>query len=357
MNSPLVPVSAATDSGCSGVTLFEAALNLKVLFGAAVAADDLSDESYRLAIARHFSMIEPENALKWAALRPAREVFDFAAADAIVEFARANRQRVRGHVLAWHAYNPGWLRRGVFSPTQLRSLLKEHVETVLGHYAVDIFAWDVVNEALADGPAAGLGSSFCYNRPGIGFAEEGARYIDEIFRWARAANPSAQLFYNDDPCATPSRAHAMIRLVTDLLERGTPIDGIGLQLHLDLSSDISSLEESLERLSGTGLQVHVTELDVALPRNAGQPLDAEHLHLQAEIYRRVIALCAQRPCCTAIQTWGVDDGHSWIPTFTRGALGGALLLDESYAPKPAYVATVEALTEAAAIRWREGKLP
>jgi len=314
-----------------------------VLFGAAVDANGLADLSYRTALDDHFSMIEPENALKWAAIRPSRDTFDFSDADAIVRMARESGHAIRGHVLAWHAYNPWWLRSGRFEPRQLSHVLHEHIETVVGHFAEDMFAWDVVNEVVSDGAPGRLRSSIWYDRPGIGFAEEGARYVAEMFRWARAAAPRARLFYNDDPASTPRRADAMRRLLTDLLDRGAPIDGVGLQLHLDLATDLSRIAETLGRFAGLGLEIHVTELDVAIPTGPdGRAADPRDLDRQADIYHQVVSACLRLPRCTAIQVWGVDDGHSWIPAISHGAFGAALLLDQSHRPKPAYGAVASA---------------
>lgn len=322
-----------------------------VRFGAAVDVACIADRAYRAALAKHFSMVEPENALKWAALRPSRDAFDFSGANAIVEIARASGQVVRGHVLAWHAYNPSWLRRGRFEPRELSRLLQEHVETVVGRFDGAIVAWDVVNEAVDDATTHGMRASLWYNRPGIGFAGQGGRYVGQIFRWARAAAPDARLFYNDDPAATPSRGRAMLRLLTELRERDVPVDGVGLQLHLELSTDLPRLEDSLAQFGDLGLELQITELDVAIPSDAQRrPLDPRDLERQAEVYGRVVGAALGLARCTAIQTWGVDDGHSWIPEFSRGAFGSALLLDDWYRPKPAYHAVASALQRAAAAR-------
>jgi endo-1,4-beta-xylanase len=214
-----------------------------------------------------------------------------------------------------------------------------------------VFAWDVINEVIDEGKPDGMRASMWYDRPGIGYAGQRARYVDEIFRWARAAAPNTLLFYNDDPSARGSAGDAMLRLVTDVLDRGGPIDGVGLQLHLDLATDLSRLEDELARFGALDLEIHVTELDVAIPTNSeGRPVDPHDLERQAEIYHRVVAACMRLPRCTAIQTWGVDDGHSWIPMFSRGAFGAALLLDDTYRPKPAYQAVVRALDDAVAMR-------
>lgn len=335
--------------------LREAAGRAGVLVGAAIASEALADASYRDAVSRHFSVLQPENALKWAALRPSREVFDFSHADVILDTARANGQLVRGHVLAWHAYNPAWLRRSAFEPAELSRLAHEHIDTVVGRYADDIFAWDVVNEVVDETCRDGIRASMWYDRPGIGWAGHGARYADEMFRWARAAAPNARLFYNDDPSVTPERSGAIARAVGEWLDRGVPIDGLGLQLHLDLTTDRSRLCDAIAELATLGLELHITELDVALPiRSDGEARERGDLDRQATICYEVVRACLALPCCTLIQMWGVDDGHSWIPAFSRGALGAPLLLDRAFRPKPAYDALVAVLDIADAERRLSG---
>jgi len=98
-----------------------------------------------------------------------------------------------------------------------------------GHYPGKIFAWDVVNEAIADNGA--LRSSIWYDQPGTGLI--GTGYVEQAFRWAREAAPDALLFYNDYNVEGPgTKFNALYNLVKDFVDRGVPIDGVGLQMHL-----------------------------------------------------------------------------------------------------------------------------
>jgi endo-1,4-beta-xylanase len=138
-------------------------------------------------------------------------------------------------------------------------------------------------------------------------------------------------------------------MVRDFKKRGVPIDGVGIQGHIfDLSiKKISSLAANIKRLNALGVQVHITEMDVALPINAkGGLLNEADLTYQAEIYKFVATACLQQKGCTAFQTWGVTDKYSWIPNHLKGAKGAALLFDQKYAPKPAYKALLEVFDQA-----------
>jgi endo-1,4-beta-xylanase len=102
---------------------------------------------------------------------------------------------------------------------------------------------------------------------------------------------------------------------------------------------------SLIRFTKLGVQVQITEMDVALPVDAdGSPLHPDDLSRQAEIYRQIATTCLHHPGCTAFQTWGFTDKHSWIGRFTHGTKGASLLFDRQYHAKPAYDAVRQSFT-------------
>ena len=149
-----------------------------------------SDEPYREVLAAEFTSLSAENQMKWDHLRPAPDVYDFEDADAIMDFAEANGQVVRGHTLMWHSQNPAWLAEGDFSPEQLREILKDHITTVVSRYAGRMQQWDVVNEIFDDNAQLRLEGN-------IWFRELGTEIIADCFRWAHEADPDALLFFND----------------------------------------------------------------------------------------------------------------------------------------------------------------
>ena len=333
----------AAGAECPAQTLRERADRLGVLVGAAAEPRLLDEPEYAATLAREFNMLTAENALKWGAIRPSRGRFDFGPGDRLVAFARAHGMKVRGHCLAWSEYNPGWLVKGNFTPARMSGLLREHIGRVMRHYRGRVFAWDVVNEVfLADGTVE---PSVWYDQPGIGLKGKGTAYVERAFRWARAADPDALLFYNDyDTEGVNPKSDAVYAMVKDFRARGVPIDGVGIQAHIvDLEAkDLDTLEANLARLAALGLQIHITEMDVGLPVGAdGRAADEATLRRQAEIYRRVADACLRQPRCTAFQTWGFTDKYTWIPDFTKGAKGAPLPFDALYKTKPAYDALLE----------------
>ncbi len=322
----------------------QAAETTGILLGAAVRAPQLSETAYASTLAREYNMIQPEDAMKWWVIRPDVATFDFRQSDEIVGFAQAHDLKVRGHCLLWGRANPDWLTRGSYTPGELSGLLHAHIEKVMKHYAGKVFAWDVVNEALDQKGA--LRDSVWYNQPGIGLAGKGTAYIERAFRWAHESDPHALLFYNDaEGEESGPKADAIYAMVQDFKRRGVPIGGVGLQMHIpDLAVDFAALAANIARLTALGVQVHITELDVALPLDAqGNPLHFDDLIRQADVYRGIVRACLQNAGCTAIQTWGFTDKYSWIGSHTHGAKGQALPFDRNYQPKPAYRALVEAL--------------
>ena len=74
-----------------------------LLIGCAVDTKALrTDTAYAELVAGQSSIVVAENAMKWQALQPARDTYDFEQADSLVAFAEAHRIKVRGHNLCWH---------------------------------------------------------------------------------------------------------------------------------------------------------------------------------------------------------------------------------------------------------------
>src|SRR5208282_3509749 len=138
---------------------------------------------------------------------------------------------------------------------------------------------------------------------------------------------------------------AIFAMVKGFKQRGVPIDGVGLQMHISgLVFDSAGVAANIARLTALGLQVHITELDVALPIASSGQAQSYDLQKQAEIYRQVVRACLESRGCSAIQTWGFTDKYSWIVSHSHATEGAALLFDRSYQPKPAYDAMIEEIS-------------
>ncbi len=308
-----------------------------LLVGAAVDMTALlNDAAYRAVLAREYNMLSPENAVKLRELSIEPGVYDFTGSDALVDFALTNDMKIRATPLIWHMGLPGWLRDVTLTREEAAALMQRHILTLVGRYRGQIYAWDVVNEGV-DVDGNGL------RRSSLWMASIGPEYIPMAFRLAREADPNALLFYADYNAEDLSKkSDTVYTLVQGLVEDGVPIDGVAMQMHLQMDAlpDMDEIAANIKRLNDLGLQVHISELDVRV-----QDVDGtmeERFNQQARVYRQIFELCLAAENCTGITTWGFTDRHTWIPGFT-GSEDAPLLFDADYQPKPAYFAVMDVL--------------
>ena len=311
----LAGVAAAVPAQAAASTLGAAGAQTGRYFGTALAAGRLSDSAYTTIANREFSMITPENEMKWDATEPSQNQFNYSSGDRILNWAVSNGKRVRGHALLWHAQQPGWAQN--LSGSALRNAAINHVTQVATHYKGKVYAWDVVNEAFADGGSGGRRDS--------NLQRTGNDWIAAAFRAARAADPGAKLCYNDyNTDGVNAKSTGVYTMVKDFKSRGVPIDCVGFQSHLG-GSVPGDYQANLQRFADLGVDVQITELDVAQGSN------------QANIYATVTKACLAVSRCTGITVWGVRDSDSW----RTGE--NPLLFDNSGNKKAAYTAVLNAL--------------
>ncbi|WP_229854760.1 non-reducing end alpha-L-arabinofuranosidase family hydrolase, partial [Streptomyces filipinensis] len=313
---PLVAQAAHTPKARTP-TLAATAAGSGRYFGTAVSSGRLGDSTYSTILDREFNMITPENEMKWDTTEPSRGTFNFGPADSIVGHASAHGQRMRGHTLVWHSQLPRWVR-SITDANTLRSVMKNHITTEMTHYKGKIYAWDVVNEAFADGGSGQHRSSVFQDVLGNGF-------IEEAFRTARAADPSAKLCYNDYNIEnwTDAKTQGVYAMVKDFKSRGVPIDCVGFQSHFGAGGPPAGYQTTLSKFAALGVDVQITELDIA--------------QASPTAYAGAVQACMNVARCTGITAWGIRDSDSW----RTGE--NPLLFDGSGNKKPAYNAVLTAL--------------
>ncbi|WP_405696888.1 endo-1,4-beta-xylanase [Streptomyces sp. NBC_01185] len=317
------------------------ALGLKagLRIGTAVDTTALSDDApYRAEVEKEFTSVTPENVMKWEAVEPERGTYDWAAADRLVDFAAKNKQLVRGHTLVWHSQLPAWLNEGDFTAGELREILHRHVTDQVAHFKGRVWQWDVVNEAFDDDGTL---------RDSIWLRKLGPGYIADAFRWAHQADPKARLFINDYNIeGVNAKSTALHELVTTLRKQRVPVHGVGIQGHLAVQySAPHDIADNMLRFDRLGLETAITEADVRIP----MPADSTKLEAQAEGYGVLLRGCLLTPGCNDFTVWGFTDTYSWVPDTFPGQ-GAANILDENYAPKPAYGTLRQTLALAAGRR-------
>ncbi|WP_340384106.1 endo-1,4-beta-xylanase [Streptomyces sp. SS7] len=297
-------------------TLGAAAARSGRYFGTAIASGRLGDSAYTTIASREFNSVTAENEMKIDATEPQRGQFNFTAGDRVFNWAVQNGKQVRGHTLAWHSQQPGWMQS--LSGSTLRQAMINHINGVMAHYKGRIAQWDVVNEAFADGSSGARRDS--------NLQRTGNDWIEVAFRTARAADPAAKLCYNDYNVEnwTWAKTQAMYSMVRDFKQRGVPIDCVGFQSHFNSGSPYNSnFRTTLQNFAALGVDVAITELDIQ-----GAP---------ASTYTSVTNDCLAVPRCLGITVWGVRDTDSWRSEQTP------LLFNGNGSKKPAYTAVLNAL--------------
>jgi endo-1,4-beta-xylanase len=325
-----------------------------LLIGCAVVPQRLNSEPlYAGAVAEQANILVAENAMKWAALRPAPDRFDFRAADDLLAFTEKHGQKLRGHNLCWHESIPAWFT-GTVNKDNARQFMTQHIQTVAGRYAGKIHSWDVVNEAIDihSGQSDGLRKT-----PWLELI--GPDYLDLAYRTARQVDSSALLTYNDYAIETDSpeqraKREQVIRLVRGFKARGVPIDAIGVQSHLSATDPLpgEGLRSLVCEMRHMNMQVFVTEMDVNESKLPGSAEERDAA--VAKIYKDYATMMLAEPNVTALLTWGITDRYTWLNggkwARTDGSPQRCLPLDADYRP----TATFFALRDAVDMRRTKG---
>lgn len=368
------------------------AINRTIATGTAVRADNVNRTLDRVgmdtALAKEqFNQISPENDLKWALIQPREgaDGYDFAPADAYVNFGLSNNMYIVGHTLVWHSQTPNWVfagtnmppgatnapaptasntdtnaprRRGGFggggfgmmtgpraSREELLQRLHDHIATVVGRYKGKIKVWDVVNEAIDD-----RGTNILRNSPWLQII--GPDFIAKAFEYAHEADPDAILRYNDYSLENPAKRHKLITLIKSLQAQHVPVMAIGTQTHVSVSGpSFEQEDEALTEIEQLGLEIHVTELDVNGAQGGqrdtgadvanngattqGGLVDDANRKLADQYANLFRAFLKHRKSVKVVTFWGVNDGVSWR------AQGRPLLFDANDKPKAAFYSVIE----------------
>jgi len=350
-------------------------------------------------VKEQFNQISPENDLKWQLIHPREgaDGYDFGPADAFVNFGLSNGMYVVGHTLVWHSQTPNWVFAGTnppppnatnsvaantnTSPTnqfgrgrfgggfgggfgryngprasrdELLQRMRDHIHTVVGRYNGKVKSWDVVNEAISDGPGTNI------LRNSLWLEIIGPDFIAKAFQYAHEADPNAILRYNDYGLEKPAKRKKLITLIKSLQAQKIPVHAIGSQAHLNLSANFDTMDQALTEIATLGLPIHITELDVnsaaagqratgadiadnAATTQGGLVSDADRKlsDAYAGIFR---AFLKHRDSVKLVTFWGANDSNSWR------ANGKPLLFDGNSQLKPAFDAVIAEAKKASAAK-------
>ena len=323
-----------------------------------------ANPAYARLLTRDCGLLVAENEMKWQAIRPAADRFDFTRMDAIVAWAGTAGMAMRGHNLLWHQpkWQPEWLNNydfGTAPGTTGARLLTDHIRQVCSRYGKRIDSYDVVNEAV--NPAEGTLYDTALSRA-IGNPEAA---LDLAFRTARHAAPHAELVYNDYMSWEPHNERhrdGVLRLLEGFRARGVPVDALGVQSHIitqgrDAVTGARALDGDwrrfLDAVTAMGYRLVVTELDV---RDDNLPTDVAIRDAGVAAFTRAyLELMLSYPGLSDVLVWGMTDRYSWIEAFDPrkdGQLRRPCPYDRGFAAKPMREAIAAALRGAAPRRAR-----
>jgi endo-1,4-beta-xylanase len=398
LTTALLAISATAQAAEKAITLRDTfkdhflvgtAVNRSMVMGGAGFRRSTEQIAKDIALLKEqFNQITAENDMKWALIHPREgaDGYDFGPADGFVNFGLSNKTYLVGHTLVWHSQTPNWVfagtnpppvnatnatttvaantnapatnrfGRGGFGPgfgryngprasrDELLQRMREHIHTVVGRYKGKVKAWDVVNEAIADGSGTNV------LRNSLWLEIIGPDFIAKAFQYAHEADPGAILRYNDYGLENPAKRRKLITLIKSLQEQKVPVHAIGSQAHVNVSTSFETMDQALTEMATLGLPIHITELDVNSSaggqRGSGADISANASatqgglvenasQRQADAYAGIFrAFLKHRDSVKMVTFWGVNDANSWR------ANGKPLLFDGDCQPKPAFHAVI-----------------
>lgn len=312
-------------------------------------------------IKHHFNSVVAENCMKSEQIQPKEGEFNFSMSDKFVDFGEQNNMYIIGHVLIWDSQVPQWFFVDGSGNNVTREVLidriRTHISTIVTRYKGRVHCWDVVNEAILDDGSL---------RKNKFYEIIGEDYIKLAFQFANEADPNAELLYNDYSMAHEGRRKGVINLVNNLQKEGIRIDGIGMQAHCQMDFPlIEEFEKSIIAFAKTGLDVHITEMDITILPSMGKIVGAD-VSLNIEYEKKInpyseglsnsarIALhnkyfdffelfLKHSKKIKRVTIWGVSDKQSWRNYWpVKARTDYPLLFDRKYKAKPIVKAIIEA---------------
>lgn len=365
LSAPLLLIAATGYATAQPLSLKDAFKD-HFLVGAAVNEAQFTGADSRgiPIIKAQFNSITPENVLKWEKIHPLADGYDFGPADRYVEFGEKNNMFIIGHTLVWHSQTPKWVfENGSGQPADRDTLLNRmsnHIHTVVGRYKGRVKGWDVVNEALNE-------DGTLRQTPWLKII--GENYLTKAFEFAHAADPGAELYYNDYSLDNPAKRNGAIKLVKKLRAAGVNIYGIGNQAHVKMEwPSIKLVDETLTEFGKLGIKVMITELDLDVLPTASSDNSADVSKniaqnpklnpypnelpedMQKAVAKRYAELFStyvkHSKVVDRVTFWGVTDGDSWLNNWpVKGRTSYPLIFDRAGKPKPAYSSVIELGTE------------
>ena len=318
--------------------------------GVALNIRNVASPEQMAVVKKNFNSVTAENAMKPGEIHPKEGVWNFAGADSIANWCRANGVKMRGHCLAWHSQFANWMftdKKGKpVSKEVFYERLRDHIHTVVNRYKDIVYAWDVLNEAIADGD--GRRAPWMKEAPSPYRKTKmmdlcGEEFIVKVFQFAREADPNVELFYNDYNACQPAKRDRIYNMVKKMKEMGAPNDGIGMQGHYNIYfPSMEDFDAAIVKYSKIVDKIHITELDLRTNEEMGgqlqfslgkagevpQYIKTLHEAQYANLFR---VLRKHKDVVKNVTFWNLSDADSWI-----GVNNYPLPFDKDVKPKKVY---------------------
>lgn len=288
--------------------------------------------------------------------------------------------KMRGHVLVWHSQTEDAFfcedydsKKELVTPEVMTARQEWYIKTVLEY--VDnwektnnngehiIWAWDVVNEAVADDASGGT-----YLRGSTSGSTGGSKwysiyksdeFIVNAFRFANKYAPAdVKLCYNDYNEYQSNKMPGILSLLDSIIAAKndatlpTRIDVMGMQSHTSVNTSAATYETAVKEYIAKGLDIHVTELDIATESSYDPDQLAKHYkdYFTVFLNNRKTDTSNGIECVTI---WGYNDETTWLNTESQIKWHGnctqyPLLLEKNsdgeMVIKKAFTSVIEAAT-------------
>ena len=281
-----------------------------VELGVHASLDRLADKPYTDIVTSQFSFLTIDGEANWNFVHSTPTQYNYTKVDKLMAFAKANNMPVQIHHLIWGEQNflPNWLKNTNYTSAELLNIMHDY--------------------GLSDWWADHTGG--------------GTTYVDDAFIWAHQTDPNAKLILNDFNNETEnSISNAEYNYILAAKARGVPIDGIGMQMHINAIDppSIVAMVKNMQRFGAIGVPTYITEADVNL--NSVKGSSTYKTQLEAQIYYDVVRACIESKSCVSFDEFGVSDKESLLKMlFSTNS--HSYLFTSRYDPKPSFYAFREA---------------
>lgn len=285
----------------------------------------------------------------------------FDTVDRILEKAKRYGIPMRAHVLQWHQQTANRFfkedyddNKGVVSKEVMDARLEFYVKTVMKHVMEKeksltgkagslVYCWDVTNEYVhRTNEPRETSWMDVYGDMGLQptYVKKAYQTAYEMLKQYNLQD-EVTLFYNDyDEYFCADDIVSLVNYINSGEETNI-CGGIGMQSHMSVEEpSVELYGETLDKFLATGLQVHVTELDIQIDEGKDESD-------QAEKYKAIFSTIREKHekrdktvnprGVTCVTVWGLLDRDSW-----RNQSSPLLFSNDISAPKPAFYSVLEA---------------